>query len=335
MESGTSHEHRVASPDSTSDYTCETFIAGPGPAIRSDSRRNDEPFDICPITVTKLVVAAYCQACEFDFVLISAYAPPHRSMDPTLQAIEETLLKVITPNVVVAGDFNAKHLVWGPNASDERGARLLEFAAANELIVLNDPQSRPTNQTPYAAIWIDVTLASSTAAQSGFQWEVREALTHLEHRYIEIRIRGSEVRTGKRLTRFAQAELLRALARDAWFDQVLGANISSAIALDFVMEAFYKIFHGHQHKQPRPVKSRAGKSWWTLQLAEERKRVNATRRRFQRCRDNDLRVWYRYEYSKALVMFRARIREARVQYEADCNAACSRRVVFSTPILYR
>ncbi|KAH8036386.1 hypothetical protein HPB51_000168 [Rhipicephalus microplus] len=67
-----------------------------------------------------------------------------RSMDPTLQAIEETLLKVRTPNVVVAGDFNAKHLVWGPNAGDERGARLLEFAAANELIVFNDSQSRPT-----------------------------------------------------------------------------------------------------------------------------------------------------------------------------------------------
>ncbi|KAL3212312.1 hypothetical protein MRX96_051868 [Rhipicephalus microplus] len=73
----------------------------------------ETPFDICPFTVTKLVVAIYCQARDFDFVLISAYAPPHRSMDPTLQAIEETLVKVRTPNVVVAGDFNAKHLVWG------------------------------------------------------------------------------------------------------------------------------------------------------------------------------------------------------------------------------
>ncbi|KAL3243053.1 hypothetical protein MRX96_020728 [Rhipicephalus microplus] len=146
-------------------------------------------------------------------------------MGPTLQAIEETLLKVRTPNVKVAGDFNAKHLVWGPNAGDERGARLLEFAAANELIVLNDPQSRPTYETPYAASWIDVTLASSTAVQSGFQWEVRQDLTHSEHRHIEIRIGGREVRTGKRLTRVAQAELLRALARDTWFDQVLGADI--------------------------------------------------------------------------------------------------------------
>ncbi|KAH7986113.1 hypothetical protein HPB51_026711 [Rhipicephalus microplus] len=250
-------------------------------------------------------------------------------MDPTLQAIEETLLKVRTSNVVVAGDFHAKHLVWGPNAGDERGARLLEFAAANELIVLNDPQSRPTYETPYAASWINVTLPSFTAVQSGFQWEVREDLTHSEHRYIEIRIGGSEVRTGKQLTRFAQAELLRALGRNAWFDQVLGADISSMIALDFVMEAFYKIFQGHQHKKLRPVKSRAGKSWWTPQLTEERKRVNATRRRFQRCRDNDLRVWYRYEYSKALALLRARIREARDRYEAECNAACSRRSVFS------
>ncbi|KAL3243006.1 hypothetical protein MRX96_020685 [Rhipicephalus microplus] len=186
----------------------------------------EPPFDIYPITVTKLVVAIYCQAREFSFVLISTYAPPPRSMDPTLQAIEGTLLKVRTSNVVVAGDFHAKHLVWGPNAGDERGAHLLEFAAANELILLNDPQSRPTYETPYAASWIDVTLASFTAVQSGFQWEVREDLTHSEHRCIEIRIGESEVRTGKRLTRFAQAKLLRALGRDAWFDQVLGADIS-------------------------------------------------------------------------------------------------------------
>ncbi|KAL3247591.1 hypothetical protein MRX96_057016 [Rhipicephalus microplus] len=163
-------------------------------------------------------------------------------MDPTLQAMEETLLKVRTPNVVVSGEFNAKHLAWEPNAGDEKGARLLEFAAANELIVLNEPQSRPTYETPYVASWIDVTLATSTAVQSGLQWEVWEDLTHSEHRYIEIKSGGSEVRPGKRLRRFAQAELLGALARDAWFDQVLGADIASTITLDFVMEAFYKIF---------------------------------------------------------------------------------------------
>ncbi|KAL3243064.1 hypothetical protein MRX96_020739 [Rhipicephalus microplus] len=56
MESGTSREHRVASPDFTSDDTCETFIAGPGPAFRSDSRAGGAPLG-APLTGGSIDVA--------------------------------------------------------------------------------------------------------------------------------------------------------------------------------------------------------------------------------------------------------------------------------------
>ncbi|KAL3247585.1 hypothetical protein MRX96_057011 [Rhipicephalus microplus] len=43
MESGTSRDNRVTSPDFMSDDTCETFIAGPGLATRLNSRDGGAP----------------------------------------------------------------------------------------------------------------------------------------------------------------------------------------------------------------------------------------------------------------------------------------------------
>ncbi|KAL3198022.1 hypothetical protein MRX96_014558 [Rhipicephalus microplus] len=68
------------------------------------------PFDVCPILVTNSVVSVYCPGREYNFVLISAYAPPTKTMEPVVQIIEGILSKARSPNVVVAGDFNAKHL---------------------------------------------------------------------------------------------------------------------------------------------------------------------------------------------------------------------------------
>ncbi|KAL3221555.1 hypothetical protein MRX96_005047 [Rhipicephalus microplus] len=96
------------------------------------------PFDICPLLVSELVVAIYCEANDTDFVFISAYAPPHKSMEPTLVLVERVLTRWQTRNIIVAGDFNAKTSAWGAQASDTRGSRLVEFAAATGLVLLND-----------------------------------------------------------------------------------------------------------------------------------------------------------------------------------------------------
>ncbi|KAH7963923.1 hypothetical protein HPB52_023796 [Rhipicephalus sanguineus] len=290
------------------------------------------PYDVCPILVTNLVVAVYCQARDFDFVLVSAYSPTHTSMESTLRAMDEVLSRSRSPNVILAGDFNAKHLVWGQRRDDDRGARLLEFAAAHDLLVLNDPQSQPTYETSYAASWIDVTLATSSAITPGYTWEVLDDSTYSEHRNIVVRSGNTTTRPRKRLTRFAQAELLRALAQETWFRRVVGSDLASPTALDAVLAGLYRTYSGHVKRHLRPVKSSAGgNSWWNPWLAEEKRRVNASRRRFQRCRNDDLRAVFRVNYNAALARYRMHIRQAKEQFEAECNSACSRHSVFSTP----
>lgn len=280
--------------------------------------------------VTKWVVAIFCQSRHFDFVLISVYAPPRKPMQHTLGLVEEMLARSSSANVVVAGDFNAKHRAWGPRAGDDRGARVMELAAAAGLMVLNDPLSPPTYENTYASSWIDVTLATPAVVAAGYVWQVSDNVTFSEHKYVTVRVGSREVAPRKRLTRYAQAELLTALSRETWFGRVVGSRLGTPEALESVLGAFYRMLNGYMDRYRRPVRTgRAGNSWWTPELANERKRLNAMRRRYQRARDDSMRSVWRHEYSAALARFRRSIREARDEFERECRSACSRGNVYS------
>ncbi|KAH7963915.1 hypothetical protein HPB52_023788 [Rhipicephalus sanguineus] len=264
------------------------------------------PFDICPMCVTKFVVAAYCQATAYHFTLVSVYAPPHKPIEPVLQTLEEVVAMSRSPNIVFAGDLNAKHRAWGPRAGDDRGARVAEFASATGLVFLKDPESEPTYETAYASSWID-----AICPRGGLHLAIQIGDTRNEKR--------------KRLTRYAQSELLGALAQEPWFSRVTKSQPASSEALEYILAGFYRVFNHHLKRHLRPVKGRVGgRSWWTPDLALQRKCVNAKRRRFQRCADPTLRSFLKQDYSASLAQFRLRVKEAKRAYEAECHSACSR-----------
>ncbi|KAH7963846.1 hypothetical protein HPB52_023719 [Rhipicephalus sanguineus] len=245
-------------------------------------------------------------------------------------ALEDVVARYRSPNIVLAGDLNAKHLAWGLRAGDERGARVVEFAAAAGLVFLNDPASEPTYETANAASWIDVTLATPSALAAGYTWKVRLDETFSEHKFIEIHIGDTRNEPRKRLTRYAQSELLGTLARETWFTRVTQSQPASSEALEYVLAKFYRTSNHHLKRHLRPAKARTGgNSWWTPDLALERKRVNATRRRFQRCSDPLLRPVLRQNYTASLERFRMNVQAAKHNYEAECHSACSRDNVFS------
>ncbi|XP_075726239.1 uncharacterized protein LOC142767879 [Rhipicephalus microplus] len=289
------------------------------------------PFDLCPVKLSKHVVGVYGQYCDSHFTIVSVYAPPHKPMDTTLRMVQEVVSQSRSPHVIVAGEFNAKHRAWGPRVGDDRGAQVMEFAAAVGLVVMNDPQSEPTYETANAASWIDLTLATPSVLMAGYTWIVRSDATYSEHKNMEVRIGSDERVARKRLTRYAQQELLRSLEREPWFAKIICSQPRSPEALDFILGAFYGIFEKHLRRQLRPVKSNArGNSWCSPVLAQERKKVNAMRRRFQRAKSDDIRALLKMDYTRALARFRLWVAEAKAQYETECHKACSRGNVFST-----
>lgn len=237
-----------------------------------------------------------------------------------------------TPHIIIAGDFNAKHAVWGQEVSDARGSQLIDFTSQHGLAVLNDPLSPPTYETAYVSSWIDVTLATPALLSDGYSWEVSEDDSLSEHRYIQVSI-GSDTRSrDKRLTPVGLHDLNASLVRDPWFRLVQGAVLRSPTALDLVLSKFHQIYGRAYKRNLRPDKSSdRSKPWWTPQLAAERKRVLAMRRRFQRCRDELLRQQFRSGYRAALALFRAHVRAAKEACVREHERACTRRSLFSQP----
>ncbi|KAH7933808.1 hypothetical protein HPB49_017427 [Dermacentor silvarum] len=188
-------------------------------------------FDFFPLYLSQLVVAVSCEGPGQSFILVATYAPPHRPLDPILDELAQCFSRFPSRAFILAGDFNAKHPLWGPAPSDARGVQLVQFACANELRVLNSPDSPPTFDTPYASSWIDVSLASLSLTRAGFAWSVSDSDTLSDHRYLEFSFSGMPGVRKKRLTNFARAQILDSLDRSVWFDRVVGCRFSSCMPL--------------------------------------------------------------------------------------------------------
>lgn len=70
--------------------------------------------------------------------------------------------KHISPNIIIGGDFNCKHWLWGAESEDPIGSQLAEFIWNHNLIVLNDKHWGPTcrNTTGNSGSYVDITLAT-------------------------------------------------------------------------------------------------------------------------------------------------------------------------------
>ncbi|KAH7941452.1 hypothetical protein HPB49_013818 [Dermacentor silvarum] len=195
----------------------------------------------------RLVVAVSCEGAGQSFILVTTYAPPHRPLDPILDELAQWFSCFPSHDFILAGDFNAKHPLWGPVSSDVRGVQLVQFACANELHVRNSPDSPPTFGTPYASSWINASLASIPLTCAGFVWSVSDSDTLSDHRYIEFSFSSMTGVTTKRLTNFARAQILDSLNPSMWFDCVIGCRFSSSMTLDLVLEQFYRIYDALQN----------------------------------------------------------------------------------------
>lgn len=92
-----------------------------------------------------------------------------------------------TCDVIVAGDFNAKHRIWNSRVNDDKGESLAEFTHALGLIVCNQGD-RPTWQQENSESFIDVTMVSANLAARVTNWQVLEEYSHSDHNYIAFTI---------------------------------------------------------------------------------------------------------------------------------------------------
>eukprot|EP00116_Pleurobrachia_bachei_P003732 sb/3463994/ len=76
--------------------------------------------------------------------------------------------------VVVGGDFNAKHIGWGGESSCPRGELTLDSLTRHNMAIINDPAQGPTwtRKSQAQQSFIDLTTVSATAAHRLYEWKV-------------------------------------------------------------------------------------------------------------------------------------------------------------------
>lgn len=96
----------------------------------------------------------------------------------------ERSIRTATGEILLAGDFNAKHSDWGSRINDPRGEALSDMIHALGLLVCNTGNA-PTFKTSSI---IDVTFCSPGLAGRVSDWHVLDIESLSDHHYVEFKI---------------------------------------------------------------------------------------------------------------------------------------------------
>lgn len=133
--------------------------------------------------------------------LISCYISPNIRINKYLEALDELedIIRILRKRIIICGDFNAKSTLWGSRTLDSRGSYSEDWAAGNELQVVNMGKT-PTCVRQQGSSIPDITWATSDAIGDIREWQVdleQESLS--DHRYVEFKVNlgGGKPQTSK------------------------------------------------------------------------------------------------------------------------------------------
>lgn len=69
------------------------------------------------------------------------YVLPRKTMEEFeefLQSLGDSLVTNGNRSIIIAGDFNAKHVTWGSRINNARGNILLDWLAQHNLVIINE-----------------------------------------------------------------------------------------------------------------------------------------------------------------------------------------------------
>ncbi|KAB0804865.1 hypothetical protein PPYR_01835 [Photinus pyralis] len=126
--------------------------------------------------------------------IVSTYISPNATMEHFEKTLDD-ITGVIDrhADTIITGDFNAKNVMWGGMANDERGWKLAEWTHQGGLIVLNDGK-KPTCIRYNGVSYIDLTIATPAIAKKMRKWEVLEDEVLSDHNVIYTNIQNTNVK---------------------------------------------------------------------------------------------------------------------------------------------
>ncbi|XP_026811330.1 uncharacterized protein LOC113552686 [Rhopalosiphum maidis] len=209
--------------------------------------------------------------------IYSCYVSPNITMDDYKDFIErlETSIRSGSGEVLLAGDFNAKHAEWGSAVSDQRGHVLASLAASLNLNVCNLGNT-PTFERGSSQSILDLTFASPLTAREIADWSVLDEETRSDHKYIFYRMGIHGERRSNCPIGWSRKKLDSQKIKDYLDGKEMPRNAHQL--MEYITGAC-------DAAMPRVKPTRSyhkPQFWWTDEIAELRKASLTARRRYQK-----------------------------------------------------
>lgn len=251
---------------------------------------------IFPLLIKQNIVAIECSFQDKVIIIINVYISPTVDLNDTLVELDGVIRQCQNKSVILTGDFNAKNIIWGGNVNDERGEQLSEFFLLHNIFLINDKDSEATFQSSNGTSWIDLSLASGELIAQVTHWDVLDNESLSDHKYISFGFFNKSPSKIRKLTQQGISKLFDIIKEDQWLSKI-NIMLRTSDEIENILGYFYYKFQRWIKKCERNVKifGRAT-PWWTEELKINRLKNNAHRRRYQRCYNVEMRLFYKQQY---------------------------------------
>lgn len=186
----------------------------------------------------------------------------------------ERSIKSEASEVILTGDFNAKHVDWGCPSSDKRGEILMDMVNSAGLVICNKGEK----STFHKGSILDLTIATPRTAQTMWKWEVLDIESLSDHFYILFETNSEppsgEPRRGQRI----DAKKLEALLKSDYLAITLARCSDANQCALALTESISKC----RNPTGSGKKARRSVHWWSPEIGLLRNTANHLRRVYQR-----------------------------------------------------
>ena len=178
-------------------------------------------------------------------------------------------------NIIITGDFNAKHISWFNDHNNKVGEKLNDFINASEFIILND--EAPT----YKNSIIDLTIIKG-CTNLVKEWDVKpNVYIKSDHNVIKFVVGLRDVSVKKKIWRVNNADWSEwKKESDKVFESLVN---SDNVSIEEMYQNIKTNIHGTAVKViGKSNVSYNHKAWWTDELQKKKKEINEARKRFKR-----------------------------------------------------
>lgn len=214
--------------------------------------------------------------------------------------------------IIMGGDVNAHHTVWGSTNINARGEKLLEYIATTDLVIMNRG-IEPTFITKTRKEVLDITLASCSIQSKIKRWHVSPEDSLSDHREINFIVDFSAVSDALyRNPRNTDWNLFISLVRKSMSKFTNNGNLDSQAKLDrATLELSNILLHAFHRACPGRVPTQKKNCWWNNKLKRMKKEVRRLRRIYDASNNEMSRTENWRNYSRTKDMYKKEIFDAK------------------------